>query len=142
MLQNICEYTYIIDQNTAALGNTLQPNSTTAGNFLPKLQTSGNKAGEYTLMKQRMNGGMIGGGIATSAGPLYKKRGYASSQLDVRREASHQAQLRAGSGGPNNQLAAFNTSGYEKTTSLYQGERDLGANTGMFHIEIFKTKKG
>ena len=90
-------------------------------------------------MKKPRAGGITHGG-ATSMGPFYKKqRGYASSQLEVRRESSHPRT----SAPVNNQIALMNSSlGYEKSQSLYSGQRDLGSQGSQFHVEIFLSKKG
>jgi hypothetical protein len=43
----------------------------------------------------------------------------------------------------NNQIALLKSSlGYECSQRLYQGQRDLGANSGAFYVEIFLNKKG
>lgn len=93
LLKNICEYNYIIDvpQISQTITPMVERNVNNTSSFLPKLTGGGNsKPTEYTSMKKR--GGQSGGGFtqggATMTGPFYKKRGYASSQLEMRRETS------------------------------------------------------
>lgn len=86
-------------------------------------------------------------------GPFYKKRGYASSQLEMRRESHNQTMTNNFSGlntsqnlGPkaatvNNQIALIQNQ--ERSATLYTGQRDLGnLGSGTFHIEIFLNKRG
>ncbi len=74
----------------------------------------------------------------SSTGPFYKKRGYASSQLEMRRESSNPRTAH------NHQITPLlsNGLGYERGKTLYQGHRDLGGGSGNFNVEIFLTKKG
>ena len=170
ILRNICEYDYIIDQPTPMSQATHYPKSTKEGGradsesstFLPKLNTNqgSNTAGgplgtAPDTMKKKP--GLIGStvssvgstGYATSMGPFYKKRGYAASQMEMRRESSNSGYGGSGSKNPrtqvvtaNNQIALLNHSvGYERSANLYSGKRDLGAGTGGFLVEIFLTRK-
>lgn len=77
---------------------------------------------------------------ATSTVPFYKKeRGYAS-QLDVRRETSYTNPRTTDS--LHNQISMMNAGiGYERSDSLYTGQRELNGN-GIFNIDIFHTKAG
>lgn len=78
-------------------------------------------------------------------GQFYKKRGYASSQLEMRRE-SQNTTITNENNGPktatiNNQISLI--SHQDRTTTLYTGQRDLGsAGSGNFYIEIFLNKRG
>jgi hypothetical protein len=78
LLKNICEYDYIIDQ-PPLISHTITPGGERNANttsFLPKLTGNSNsKPTEYNQVKKRG----IPQGNATSMGPFYKKRGYASS---------------------------------------------------------------
>ena len=81
----------------------------------------------------------------TTMGPFYKKRGYASSQLEMRRD-SQNTTLTNSTPGPrtatiNNQIAMI--AHQERSATLYTGQRDLGsAGSGNFYVEIFLNKRG
>ena len=88
-------------------------------------------------------------GYSTQMGPFYKKRGYAASQMEMRRESSTgyatamTINPRTQVTTANNQIAMLTQNpGYERSTLLFQGRRDLGAGTGTFQIEIFMNRKG
>lgn len=82
-------------------------------------------------------------------GPFYNKRGYAASQMEMHRESST-GYATVMSNNPrthvttaNNQIAMLTQNpGYERSTLLFQGRRDLGSGTGTFQVEIFMNRKG
>jgi hypothetical protein len=79
--------------------------------------------------------GTLSSAASTSMGPFYKKRGYASSQLEVRREMNNP---RTAHDKLQNPIVP-----YERAANLYVGYRDLGSNGhGNFQVEIFQTKRG
>lgn len=120
LLKNICEYDYIIDQQLPQVAG-----SSPATGFLPKLNNKPVEYSQQNLIKKKPSNT----GASTTMGQFYKKRGYASSQLEMRRESN------------NNNPRTAQPTPYERGTSLYSGQRDLGSN-GTFQVEIFLTKRG
>ncbi len=78
ILNNICEYNYIIDQPPMTA-------TTTSGmSFLPKLTKTTPMSNEYTNNLNKK----VPVGSSTSMGPFYNQyRSYANSQMDLRRES-------------------------------------------------------
>lgn len=63
------------------------PGANGSTTFLPKVTTSSMKQQNVTSEQKKKSLGPLQAAGMTSMGPFYKKRGYASSQLEMRRES-------------------------------------------------------